>query len=68
MLLIRVYETCPYALHMVKCLGKQHESKKILLNILVKGCDQLPKRERLKALFWFWIIDETLGLTLDLSV
>ena len=29
MLPIRVYETCVYPLHMVKYLGKQHESKKI---------------------------------------
>jgi hypothetical protein len=33
---IRVYETCPYPLHMVKCLGKQHESKRILMKIFVK--------------------------------
>ena len=59
MLPIQVYETCPYPLHMVKCLGTQHESKKILLNIFVKGCHQLPKRGKLKALVWFWIIDET---------
>ena len=36
MLPIWVYETCPYPLHMVKYLGKQHESKKFLLNIFVK--------------------------------
>ena len=53
---------------MVICLDKQHESKKILLNIFVKGCHQLSKMGRLKALVWFWIIDETLGLTFDLSV
>ena len=68
MLPIWFHETCPYPLHMVKCLGKQHESKKILLNIFVKGCHQLPKKERLKALVWFWIIDETYGLILELSV
>ena len=28
MLPIRVYATCPFPLHMVKCLGKQHESKR----------------------------------------
>ena len=59
MLQMGVHETCPYPLHMLKCLGKQHESKNILLNIFVKGCHQLPKRGRLKALVWFWIIDET---------
>ena len=54
---------------MVKCLGKQHESKKILLKIFVKkGCHQLPKSGRLKALVWFWIIDEILVLTSMLSV
>ena len=53
MLPIRVYKTCPYPLHMLKCLGKQHESKNILLNIFVKGCHQLPKIERLKAQVWF---------------
>ena len=25
-----------------------------------EGCHQLPKRGRLRALFWFWWIDETL--------
>jgi hypothetical protein len=28
MLPIQVYKTCPYPLHMIKCFGKQHESKK----------------------------------------
>ena len=68
MLPIQVYETCPYPLHMVKCLGKQHESKKLLLNIFVKGSHQLLKRGRLKAPIWHWIIDENLGRTFDLSV
>ena len=31
---------------------------------LYKGCHQLPKRRRLKALFWFWLIDETLSANL----
>ena len=54
---------------MVKCLGKQHESKKIFIEKKKKkGCHQLPKRGRLKALVWFWIIDETLVLTSMLSV
>ena len=68
MLPIRGFETCPYPLHMVKCLGKQHESKKILLNIFVKRLSSITKKERLKALVWFWIIDKTLGLILVLSV
>ena len=37
-------------------------------NLCKKGCHQLPKRGRLKALVWFWIIDETLVLTSMLSV
>ena len=28
------------------------------------GCHQLPKRWRLKALVWFWLIDETLSANL----
>ena len=59
MLPIWVYETCLYPLHMVKCLDKQHESKKILLNIFVKRLSSITKRERFKALVWFWLIDET---------
>ena len=31
---------------------------------LWKGCHQLPKRGRLKALVWFWWIDETLSANL----
>ena len=31
---------------------------------LCKGCYQLPKRGRLKALVWFWLIDETLSANL----
>ena len=31
---------------------------------LCKGCHQLPKRGRLKALVWFWLIDETLSANL----
>ena len=31
---------------------------------LCKGCHQLLKRERLKALVWFWLIDETLSANL----
>jgi hypothetical protein len=68
MLPIWVYEICPYPLHTEKCLGKQHEFKKILLNIFVKRLSQLPKRGRLKALVWFWIIDEIYGLIPELSV
>ena len=31
---------------------------------LYKGCHQLPKRGRLKALVSFWLIDETLSTNL----
>ena len=31
---------------------------------LCKGCHQLSKRGRLKALVWFWLIDETLSANL----
>ena len=31
---------------------------------LYKGCHQLSKRGRLKALVWFWLIDETLSANL----
>ena len=31
---------------------------------LWKGCHQLPKRGRLKALVWFWLIDKTLSANL----
>jgi len=44
---------------MVKYLGKQHESKKIVLKIFVNGLSLITKKGRLKALVWFWIIDET---------
>jgi hypothetical protein len=59
MLPIWVYETCPYSLHMVKSLGMQYESKKILWNIFVKRLSSINKKGRLKAIIWFWIIDET---------
>ena len=59
MLPMGVHETCPNSLHMVKCLGKQHGFKFEFISYLCGGCHQLPKRERLKALVWFWLIDET---------
>ena len=49
MLPIRVYETCVYPLHMVKYLGKQHESKKILLNIFVKGLSLITKMAEIES-------------------
>ena len=44
----QVYETYPYPLHMVKCLGKQHESKKISLNIFVKRLSSITKKGEIK--------------------
>ena len=49
----RVYETCSYPLHMVKSLGKQHESKKISLNIFVNRLSLITKKGRLKLPVWF---------------
>jgi len=49
MLTIQVYETRPYPLHMVKCLGKQHESKKILLNIFVKRLSSITKKGEIES-------------------
>jgi hypothetical protein len=49
MLPIQIYETCPYPLHMVKCLGKQHESKKILLNIFVKRLSSITKMGEIES-------------------
>ena len=45
---IWVDETCPYPLHMVKCLGKEHESKKISLNIFVKRLSSITKKGKIK--------------------
>jgi hypothetical protein len=49
MLPIQIYETCPYPLHMVKCLGKQHESKNILLNIFVKKLSSITKMGEIES-------------------
>jgi len=59
MLPIRVHETCPNPFTHGKYL-RQATCIQIDFNSnLCGGCHQLPKRERLKALVWFWIIDET---------
>ena len=68
MLPMGVHETCPNPLHIVKCLDKQHGFKFEFISYLCGGCHELPKRGRLKALVWFWIIDETYGLILEQSV
>ena len=49
MLPIWIYETCPYPLHMVKYLGKQHESIKILLNIFVKRLSSINKKGEIES-------------------
>ena len=49
MLPIWIYETCPYPLHMVKYLGKQHESIKILLNIFVKRLSSITKKGEIES-------------------
>ena len=40
------------------------DSMKIQFISLCKGCHQLQKRGRLKALVWVWLIDETLSANL----
>ena len=64
MLPIWVYETCPYPLHMVKCLDKQHEFKKILLNIFVKRLSSITKKGEIEspslALANWWNLDTNL--------
>ena len=68
MLPIRVYETYPYPLHMVKCLGKQHESI-FLFNIFVKRLSSITKKGEIKSpslvLANWW---NHCGLTFSLSV
>ena len=64
MLSFLVHETCPNPLHMIKSLGKQHGFKMILIHIFIKGLSSITKRGRLKALVWFWLIDETLSANL----
>ena len=49
MLPILVYKTCPYPLHMVKFLGKPHESKKVLLNIFVKRLSSITKKGKIES-------------------
>ena len=59
MLPIWVYEICPYPSHMVKSLGKQHEPKKILLNIFVKRLSSITKKGEIESPSLVLIIDET---------
>ena len=50
MLPIWIYETCPYPLHMVKYLGKQHESKKFSLNMFVNWLSSITKKGEIESL------------------
>ena len=68
MLQIWVYETCPYPLHMVKCLGKQHESKKISLNIFVNRLSSITKKGEIESPSLVSDNWWNLGLAFDLSV
>jgi hypothetical protein len=49
MLPIQIYKICPYPLHMVKYLGKQHESKRISLNIFVKRLSSITKKGEIES-------------------
>ena len=40
------------------------DSNELSFISLYKDCYQLPKKGRLKALVWFWLIDETLSANL----
>jgi len=44
---------------MNKMLGQATQVQNDYNLYLCEGCHQLPKKGRLKALVWFWIIDET---------
>jgi hypothetical protein len=44
-----VHETCPYPLHMLKCLGKQHEFKMISIYVFVKGFSSITKKGEIKS-------------------
>jgi hypothetical protein len=49
MLPIRVYETCPYPLHMVKYLGKQNGFKMISIHIFMKGLSSITKNGEIES-------------------
>jgi hypothetical protein len=49
MLPIRIYKTCPYPLHVVKCLDKQHKSKKILFDIFMKRLLSITKKREIES-------------------
>ena len=60
-----VHETCPYSFtHGRYAWASNVNSIKSQFISLWKGYHQLPKRGRLKALVWFWLIGETLSANL----
>ena len=59
MLLMRFMKLVQILYTWYNCLGKQHGIKFKFILYLCGGCHQLPKKGRLKALVWFWLIDET---------
>ena len=65
MLPYEVHETCPYSFTLSKYAWTSNvDSIKSQFISLCKGCHQLQKMERLKALVWFWLINETLSASL----
>ena len=65
MLTIGVQETCPYSsTHGKYTWASNMDSIEFQFISSCKGCHQLPKKGRLKALVWFWKIDETLSANL----
>ena len=61
----RVHETFSYPFtHGKYAWASNMDSIKLQFISLWKGSHQLPKRGRLKALVWFWLIDETLSANL----
>ena len=65
MLPMGVIETCPYSFtHSKYAWASNMDSNEFQFISLWKGCHQLPKRGRFKALVWFWWIDETLSANL----
>ena len=65
MLPIGVLETCPYPFTHGKFVWASNmDSIEFQFISLWKGCHQLPKREKFKALVWFWWINDTLSANL----
>ena len=65
MLPIGVHETCSYPFtHGKYAWASNIDSNEFQFISLWKSCHQLPKRERMKVLVWFWWIDETLSANL----